>query len=397
MLRFCGLSRLAIAAILACAPVGGVIFSSAVYAAQAVPAAPVDVPFQLNAGHVYVDLEINGQGPFHFIFDTGAPNVLAPAAAERLKLTVRADVKANGTGGTQNGGSTDVDTVRLGGLTLEKQTFYVLDLPPAPDGVPVDGLIGFEWLQRFATRLDYARSTLTFYPAKGASYGGQAPATPLYFRGKTPLIDGAVDGMSGRFSIDTGSNGSLTLYAPFVETHGLVARYHAKTKVMSAVGIGGPVYALMARAGQLDLGSAKVERPVTFLSQQIAGTSIRKDTAGNIGFGVLRQFTIFFDYPRSKIYFEPNGQWGQPDLADRSGLRVENGQGGFSIAYVAENSPAMAAGLKAGDRIVAVNGVRFDAISLTDVRAQLKGPVGSRVSIMLDHDDAPVVVELKDL
>lgn len=401
MLRIRGLVRWGIARIIACAgPVGVLAFSTAAYAgADAAPTtAPVEVSFQLHAGHVYVDLEVNGQGPFRFIFDTGAPNVLTPDAARRLNLAVRANVEANGTGGSQSGGSTTVDTLRLGNLTLEKQMFYVLALPPAAsEEVPVDGLIGFEWLSRFPTHLDYSASKLTFYPDGSAGYAGQALPTPLHFRGKTPQIDGTVDGIAGRFTIDTGSNGSLTLYAPFVAKHGLAARYDAKTRIMSAVGIGGPVYALQARADRLDLGDVKVERPVTFLSQQTAGTSIRKDTAGNIGFGVLRQFNIFFDYPQARVYFEPNAQWGQPDLADRSGVRVESSQGRFQVAFVADNSPGMIAGLKTGDRIVAVNGVPSEKLTLTELRAQLKGPIGSMVSMQLDHDDKIVVIELRDL
>ncbi|AXB80700.1 hypothetical protein TQ38_029535 (plasmid) [Novosphingobium sp. P6W] len=268
------------------------------------------VPIQVQSGHVYVDVEINGEGPFHFLFDTGASNILTPKMAERLGLAVRANVEATGTGGAQAGGSTTVGSVRLGDAMLSSQTFYVLDLPPGTsDDAPVDGLIGFEWLDRFLTRLDYASGKLTFYTAKEARYTGAATPARLSFRGRTPQIDGKVDGIFGRFSIDTGSAGSLTLSAPFVADHHLAKHYNAGARMMSARGIGGPVYSLPARAELLDLGTATAKRPVTFLSQQRTGTSARKDTAGNIGFGVLRQFTIIFDYPRRQIYFEPNANW----------------------------------------------------------------------------------------
>ena len=360
--------------------------------------AAVQLPIQVRSGHVYVDVEINGKGPFHFLFDTGALNVLTPAAAKRLDLAVRGDVEATGTGGAQGGGSAKVDSVQLGGLTLSNQTFYVLDLPPGTsDAAPVDGLIGFDWLDRFPARLDYAKATLTFYPDKGARYVGPAAPTRLYFRGRTPQINGKVDGIDGRFSIDTGSSGSLTLSAPFVADHDLAMRYHARTRVMSARGIGGPVYARLARAELLDLGGATARRPVTFLSQQTTGTSARQDTAGNIGFGVLRQFTLFFDYPRKQIYFEPNAQWGQPDLADRSGLRLERSEKAFTVAFVAEDSPAAAAGLKSGDRIVAVNSVSSDSLSLDDVRTLLKGPIGARILMTSDRGAAPAIVVLADL
>ncbi|WP_052216161.1 aspartyl protease family protein [Sphingomonas sp. ERG5] len=356
----------------------------------------IEIPIRVRSGHVYVDVEINGKGPFHFLFDTGASNVLTPEAAKRLGLPVRNNVDVTGTGGTQAAGSTMVDSLQLGGVTLANQTFYVLDLPPgASDEVPVDGLIGFEVLDRFPVRLDYAGATLTLYTGKDARYTGPAAPARLSFRGRTPQIDGKVDGIDGRFTIDTGSTGSLTLSAPFVTDHDLATHYHARTRVMSARGIGGPVYALLARAELLDLGTATAKRPVTFLSQQRAGTSARKDTAGNIGFGVLRQFTIFFDYPRKQIYFQPNADWGQPDLADRSGLRLERSDQAFAIAFVAKGSPADAAGLKAGDHIVTVNAAPSSTQTLEDVRKLLKGPVGTHIPMISDH--GPVVVVLADL
>lgn len=358
--------------------------------------AMVEVPIRVQSGHVYLDVEINGKGPFHFLFDTGASNVLTPNVAKRLGLPVRNNLKATGTGGAQAGGSTTVDSIRLGGVTLSNQTFYVLELPPGTsDDAPVDGLIGFEWLDRFPARLDYAHATLTLYPGRIAPDMGAAVPARLSFRGRRPQIDGKVDGIDGHFTIDTGSAGSLTLSTPFVADHDLATRYHARTRVMSARGIGGPVYALLARAELLDLGTATAKRPVTFLSQQSAGTSVGKDTAGNIGFGVLRQFTIFFDYPRKQIYFQRNADWGQPDLADRSGLRLERSNGAFTVAFVAEGSPAAAAGLKAGDRIVSVNATASATLASEDVRKLLKGPVGTRVSMTSDR--GPIVVVLDDL
>lgn len=375
--------------------VSGMVVPGMAAHAAAVPGA-VEVPIRVQAGHVSVDVEINGEGPFHLLFDTGATNVLTPDAAKRLRLPVRGNVEATGTGGAQAAGSTRVDTVRIGGVEMANQTFYVLDLPPGTsDDAPVDGLIGFEWLARFPARLDYAGGTLTLYTGKDTGAPGPGAATRLSFRGRTPQIDGEVDGIAGRFSIDTGSTGSLTLSSPFVADHDLVTRYDAETRVMSARGIGGPAYALLARAGRLDLGSAAVEGPVTFLSQQTTGTYARKDTAGNIGYGVLRKFTIFFDYPRKQIHFTPNAEWGAPDLADRSGLRLERDREAFSVAFVAEGSPAATAGLRAGDRITAVNAGPSAGLALEAVRTLLKGPIGTQVAMASDR--GPITIVLADL
>ena len=201
--------------------------------------------------------------------------------------------------------------------------------------------------------------------------------------------------MGGRFTFDTGSAQLLTLSAPFVAEHDLATRHHAGTRVMSGRGVGGPVYSLAARAEQLNFGGVTVQRPVTFLSQQRSGSSTRKDTAGNIGFGVLSQFKIMFDHPRMQIPFQSGATWGRPDLADRSGLRLERSEGAFTVAFVTEGSPEAVAGLKVGDRILAVNSQPSTSSALEDVGGRLKGSVGDRVDLITDR--GPIVLVLGDL
>lgn len=357
----------------------------------------VVVPFTLYSGHIYVDVVIEGKGPFHFLFDTGAANVLSPSAARQLGLLSSGKVEARGTGGVQTGGIVKASVVQIGDAPLRDQKFYVVDLPsPANEGRTVDGLIGFEWLSRVPTRIDYTTSTLTFYRQGGLHYAGPAKVTSLRFRGRLPQVDASIDGISGRFSIDTGSNGSLSLYPGFVDKNGLIDRYHPKTKVMSAVGVGGPVYALLTRAGQLDLAGNIITRPVTFLPNTRTGASADTETAGNIGSGVLRRFTITLDYQNKRAWFEPNGTLGEPDLADRSGLRLNAGAEGFEIVFVAGDSAAALAGLMPGDVIVSANGQPVSKIDLATFRSRLKAPVGTKISIGLQSGKTAALT-LKDI
>ncbi len=357
----------------------------------------VTVPITIDADHLQVDVTINGEGPFHFLLDSGAVNVLTPALAKRLALPEGKRISATGTGGTQQATRTKVASVAIGGVTLTDQDFYVVELPSAAvTGRQVDGLIGHGWLGKIPTRIDYEASTLTFYPP-GWRYAGAARPVPLTFKGTKPQIDAEVDGVAGRFTIDTGSAGSLTLYPAFAEQHGLAARYGARTRIMSGVGIGGPVFSLLARANLLELAGSRIERPVTYLSQARAGAATDKTTAGSLGQGVLRRFNLVFDYPHDVAYFEPNNTLGDPDLADRSGLRLEGAAEGFRIVYVAEGSPAAVAGLRADEIITEVDGVAASRIAMKDLRARLKGSIGSGVTLEIVGRPTPVVIVLKEL
>ena len=145
---------------------------------------PVAAPFEIHSGHIYIDAMINDQGPLHLVFDTGAVNVLTPGAAQRLGLVVDNNVSAQGTRGVQSGGSAQVKAVRIAVLSLTDQTFYVLDLPAgASDDGAVDGLIGWEWLNLFPTRIDYATQTLTFFPDGKPVVTSAAAPTHIRFAG----------------------------------------------------------------------------------------------------------------------------------------------------------------------------------------------------------------------
>jgi predicted aspartyl protease len=342
------------------------------------------VPFVLYSGHIYVDAMINGKGPFHFVFDSGALNVLTPATAQQLGLASSGKVEASGTGGTQSASVTKIDSVAIGNLTMRNQKFYVVDLPPSDgEGRLIDGLIGFDWLSQFRTRIDYSASTLTFYGRQAPQMPGAATPTKLSFRGRLAQVEANLDGITGNFSIDTGSNGSLILYPAFASAHALASRYKAKTEVMSAVGIGGPVYALTTRAGEFIVGGHTVKKPVTFLPKTQTGASADSKISGRIGSGILRRFTVTLDYPRSQAYFEPNAMFTAPDLADRSGLRVNSSAGGFKVVFVVKDSPAMLAGFVKDDIIVTIDGQPASGVDLAALRTQFKGAPGTSVALGL--------------
>ena len=92
--------------------------------------------------------KINGQGPFELMLDTGSPNLITAGFAKRLGLPlVRSPKKFSTSGGTVDLGTTQIESLAVGGLTLRDQPFLVVDSPwDASD--PLVGVIGYEFLRR---------------------------------------------------------------------------------------------------------------------------------------------------------------------------------------------------------------------------------------------------------
>jgi PDZ domain/Aspartyl protease len=349
--------------------------------------ASVEAPFEALSGHLFVNVMLDGRGPFRMLFDAGGANVLTTQAAAAIAGPGRAVPK------TLLIASTTINGVEVGG-----QRYAVADIDPllrrveGLDGIA--GVLGLEWFVRMPIRIDYARSRITFYdPAQFKA--GSGTKVPVAKRGRLPQVNGAIDGIEGVFEIDTGSRGSLTLTPAFVAKNDLAKKLAPKNVAITGSGVAGPVRASLARAKSLKLGAVEIANPIVALPQ-VEGESARTDVAGNVGFALMRQFAVTYDLANDALYFERYLNFGSPDIADRGGMWLERSDDGFKVVDVVTGGPAASAGLKAGDMIVEVNGYPSAQLLLPAVREVLRAPPGARVKLK-KADGNEVTVVLRDL
>ena len=355
------------------------------------------VPFDLVNNHIYADGAVDGRKA-RFLVDTGGMNVLTPAAAKKFGIVGEGKLAGRGVGDE----SVDVSfahakEVRLGGAVLANPMFAILDLGHLPkvEGVECDGLVGYEMFRRFGVTIDYAGHTLTLAePSKFAPPAG-ASAVPFELDDRIPIVAGTLDGVPVRMSVDTGSRASLTLHAPFVRDNGLVGKYRAAPDAVIGWGVGGPSRGRPARFGTLTLGDRAIVGVVGDLYTGNKGSFANPDLSANLGGGVLRRFTVAFDYTARRMYLVPNAQFGKPDAFDRSGLFLLGDGDAFKVADVAKDSAAAKAGLQANDLIVAIDGEAVGSRTLAEWRARLRElPAGTRLKIDGRRDGKVQSVEL---
>jgi predicted aspartyl protease len=348
----------------------------------------VELPFELLNNHIYIQAQINGKDPVRLLVDTGGVNLLTPQAATALGIPFEGRMEARGAGEQSvDLALAKVDSLTLGDATLRDQIFYVIDLGQLEnvEGVPFAGLVGYEVFKRFAVTIDYADRRLTLVRPERFEYRGNGVAVPFVFHHRTPQVQGAIDGVAGEFTVDTGSRASLTLAAPFVAEHGLLARYAPTVEAMTGWGVGGPVRSHRARGGTLVLGSVEVPGVALDLFTGERGAFAAKNLAGNIGAGVLSRFTVTFDYARQQMYLEKNRRFDRPDTHDRSGLWINRAGDAFQVEDVVPGSPAAQAGVRVGDRITAVDGQPASALSLGDTRTRWRSAApGTRVALRIE-------------
>lgn len=366
-------------------------------------ATTVTVPFKLVNNHLYVEVKLDGKGPFRVLLDTGGANVLTPETARALAVRPQGAMQGHGVGDqSADVGFVKLRSLELGSVTLRDQLFAVIDLGSLAEaeGEPAGGVIGYEVFKRFVVRVDYQHRTLTLTLPAAFAYHGDGVVVPFKFNDHIPQVEGSIDGIAGAFDIDTGSRATLDLLGPFVEQHGLRARYAPRFQGVSGWGLGGAARAQFARAGSLRLGGLAIDRPVVELTLQTKGAFSDRYVAGNVGGGLLRRFNVTFDYSRQQIIFETYPGADTGGSFDRAGAWFNQAAGAFQVIDVYAGGPAAEAGLRTGDRVVEVDGRPTSELTLPGLRERLRdSPPGTPVRLMVERDGGrrELVVVLREL
>lgn len=371
----------------------------------------VTLPFELVGQHVFLSVTVNGSRPLSFVLDTGDKYAIVNLdRARELGVTLGQPINVGGVGAEKLVGAlVSGSSFALPGLPGFSQP-VTLALPlerlASQLGHDFDGILGADFIAQFALTLNYQTQTITLHDANAFAYAGPGESIPIRLNASGhPVLEGAVTPfgrppIAGRFVLDIGSAGSLTLFSPFVAEHHLPGPDGRTIPFVGGGGTGGDTTGQIGRVAELKIGHASVLRPITNFSQDKDGAFASSAAQGNIGGYLLRRFTLIFDYRRHRIIFEPTAAFSAPFDRAFSGLRIE-GEGAehktLRIKAVLRGSPAALAGLEPGDVIATVNGRTAPALTLSLVvetleRAELQRVTVHRNGQTIDAEFTPVQI-----
>ena len=357
------------------------------------------VPFRLLNDHIYIEARVDGKGPYTFIVDTGGHTVLSPRLVAEVGLDAQGNAPASGAGEKiASTGFAKIGEIAIGGVKMHDQTAFVMPVyDTAIEGIPVDGMVGFELFRRFGVKIDYRNSTLTFYDPKTFEPKDAGTLIPFKFYDHLPDVSGLIEDLPARFDIDTGSRGELDVCSPFVRRTGLREKYPNGLTASTGWGVGGVVNSYVVRLASLNLGGVVVPGPVGELSDARGGSFSDTNYDGNIGTALLKGFIVTFDYAHERMYLKPILPM-PADMGafDRSGLWINAEPAGYVITSVDKDSPAAEAGLAVGDVITGMDGKPAQMSSLSDTRMSLRDlPPGTVVHLDFLRGEARQAANIK--
>jgi hypothetical protein len=363
------------------------------------------VPFQVADGLVIVtgSLAHDGKdsGPMGFVIDTAATSTVVDAdVAKRLGWKATA-------GTARYPGR----TLELAGASISNSAVFGLLLAgmARQTGGRVEGVAGSDIFQHFAVRIDYVNHGLTLTLPE--SCATPEKKLPVRLAGGLPFVQATVQAPGGQpvqglFLLDTGQPGpGLVLTSEFVAQHPELVGKQAHLPAFDSQGAAKDTG--FARLGSLQLSGYTLPGVVATVAAPSAGGGA-SGLAGVIGGQVLSRFDVLVDLPHRWVKLKPNARFSDPFEADMSGMLLlsgeTNGRSGepaspagarsYTIAGIAERSPASEAGLQQGDRLLSVGDRDTRDMTMEMIRGILKSAPGTKVMIGVDRSGKKMQVVL---
>ena len=327
--------------------------------------AQLSLPFVTKGDLLVVKLSINkveGQ----FIFDTGASNsVIDSVLAVKLGLKADGSNRSASTAGVSSFKYISNQKISLNEkdeIICKKLIFTNLKSLQELVGVEFAGIIGFDILNKYVTKIDYETKTISLFTQLDKSETAMYTAVPFNFNNGIPIPQFDVsfvlnngEKFTGTILFDTGAGLILSVNTPFKETHQLSKKI-GKTLISQSKDLFKDTKQESAVIKSITIGTYTFENLPIQLTSAKAGVSAYPYYLGLLGNKIINRFNIIVDYANKVIYFKPNQNFEHPFEFPLSGIRFKKVKNQILIAYITMGSEAEKLGLKPGQRITAVDG-----------------------------------------
>ncbi len=303
------------------------------------PTPPRVLPAQWCGAHILVRAEVAGDPdrPLTMVLDTGSThNLIDPESLARV---------GNVTGAV--GETVHFARIHLGDVRLKNVPMWVQDLDHLSRaiGADVDGLLGYPTFRETVLTLDYPAREVRLTQS-AAPMPDHDTVRPMKRGRRRPWIDVAIGDRSTTMLVDSGSSRGFSLSN---------RRARWKTEPVATgvlTGFRGLEPVEEGRlADDIRLGALLFETP--------AVRRIRDDGIPSLGSAALSRFIVTFDGPRGRVRLlpaEPSTTRVPPSPVRGFGLGWKPNANDLEIVSVVPGAAGDQAGLREGDRVVAIDG-----------------------------------------
>ena len=366
---------------------------------QPIPEGAVEMKYNR---HLYFKVMLRDSIPARMIFDTGSSNLLVDSTFYASTFGEGKNLRRAMLGGAGNGHElTTIDasgwSYSVGEESHTEQMAIIMNLRKIL-GDGADGLFGLQSMRGKRVEFNYAGGFMRFLAADekiGEDFMAiQCKKLDNIERIIIPLSVTFSDGytLNGNFLIDTGMPDELSLNS--ATANRLKAEGHlanARRMNFEVGGIGGSRTDNYLTTKQITIGGKSINNIRITYSENEKGALADSRYDGLVGNALFARFDVIFDFVNWVIYLRPNKNFDKPQSNFYSMAFTPNGDH-WKVNALLEGGNAERAGLRQGDHIEAINGIKAsdsDKSALSPLPDRLTLSVvrgGETIEIIVDKE-----------
>ncbi len=371
---------------------------------------PSELDVKIINNSILVPVDLNYNLRLYFLLDTGVSTVIItePIIIDLLNLEILREIKLNGYGDDE-----PIDAYVSHNFEFRLNDHFqfrdrdVIILKERVNldyffGVPVYGLIGYDFLKDYEVTIDFQREKLylkkprTEKKVRKLKRKKKVEVLDLIMEGTKPFVQLKINHQqrsdSVKLLIDTGFSGALSLFPSEMSE-----QYNTKPNIehYSGYGLNGKILSTFKKLNSLEVGKrTKLKNVSSNFLDSTALRNIQYDeySDGSIGNDILKRFKVTLDYKNNRLILRPvRREIKKPFFYNLCGLRIflvesEEGIWHFFIDSVREDSDADLAGVQHGDLLLEINGKKLKHLSISKVYELLNNFSETQRSLLVDRD-----------
>lgn len=357
----------------------------------------VRIPFYSSNSLIILPVSINGNEPVNFLVDTGVrSNILfSKTLGDALGLNYTRRLSIAGADGSTviMAQVSPINTLDLGSIEGKLQNLLVLEEDffelESVIGVPVYGIIGYEFFKFNPVKINYDEGFMDFYREKAMKW------KPPFYRKFDLVVEESKAYINVRIHQKTGPKLEAKLLIDTGANHGLLLNQETSEDIKtppdfieSQLGqsLGGVLYGYIGRVNSIKLNGLTMKEVLTSYPEVNSFSDILIATGrqGSLGSEVLGRTRLILDYPRERALIRKGDNFYAPFEFDMSGLvvkKIPNDENRYYVSEVRLNSPAYKIGVLPFDEILKINKIPIFLWELSEVFKLLRSEEGKEIQL----------------
>lgn len=399
----------------------------------------VTVPIVLINNLVFVPIKVNGI-ELNFLLDTGVEETILFSLEDNPGVSFynseKISLRGLGSDVAIDGLKTTNNVLEIDGAKANHQLIYViLDQSfnlSSHIGIPVNGIIGYQFFRENLVRIDYKKKKVIVYKNDErnlkmiAKKFNRVPITieklKPYLMGKVEIDDTKVQ---TKMLLDTGNSDAVWIFQSLSEDIKVPVKNFDD---FLGKGFSGNIEGKRAKVASYSFDKFTFRNPIIAFpdSSSIKNVRLVQDRVGSIGGGIFKRFSVIFDYKNAHLYLKKNSNFNEPFNYNKSGIEIKhnglqwvketvrletvpisrkitfddsenNATNDFKykfelkpiyeISNIRKNSPAAKSGLQIGDIIISINKIPVYKYSLEKINDSFKSEDDKIFHLVISRND----------